>query len=90
MATTSGCSPLVRTAPIRTSSRPSSPMGCQARISGTWSAAAKTRVLDPWRCLAPSAVQKIGTYVALGQGDDRSVREWLSGDLQERMRLLNG
>lgn len=55
-----------------------------------WSAAAKTRVLDPWRCLSPSAVQKIGTYVALGQGSDRSVREWLSGDLKERMRLLNG
>jgi UDPglucose 6-dehydrogenase len=55
-----------------------------------WSAAAKTRVLDPWRCLAPAAVQKIGTYVALGQGNDRSVRDWLSGDLKERMRLLNG
>jgi UDPglucose 6-dehydrogenase len=55
-----------------------------------WSAAAKTRVLDPWRCLAPAAVQKIGTYVALGQGSDHSVREWLSGDLKERMRLLNG
>ena len=55
-----------------------------------WSAAAKTRVLDPWRCLAPAAVQKIGTYVALGQGNDRSVRDWLSGELSERMRLLNG
>jgi UDPglucose 6-dehydrogenase len=55
-----------------------------------WSAAAKTRVLDPWRCLFPAAVQKIGTYVALGQGNDRSVRDWLSGDLKERMRLLNG
>jgi UDPglucose 6-dehydrogenase len=55
-----------------------------------WSAAAKTRVLDPWRCLAPAAVQKIGTYVALGQGNDDSVRQWLSGDLKERMRLLNG
>ena len=55
-----------------------------------WSAAAKTRVLDPWRCLPPAAVQKIGTYVALGQGNDRSVREWLSGGLHERMRLLNG
>jgi UDPglucose 6-dehydrogenase len=60
-------------------------------FSGTdWSAAAKTRVLDPWRCLNPAAVQKIGTYVALGQGNDRSVRDWLSGDLNERMRLLNG
>ena len=55
-----------------------------------WSTAAKTRVLDPWRCLAPAAVQKIGTYVALGHGGDHSVREWLSGDLKERMRLLNG
>ena len=55
-----------------------------------WSAAANTRVLDPWRCLAPAAVQKIGTYVALGQGGDHSVREWLSGDLRERLRLLNG
>lgn len=55
-----------------------------------WSAAAKTRVLDPWRCLTPAAVQEIGTYVALGQGNDRSVREWVSGELKERMRLLNG
>lgn len=55
-----------------------------------WSAAAKTRVLDPWRCLIPAAMQKIGTYVALGQGGDHSVGEWLSGDLKERMRLLNG
>lgn len=55
-----------------------------------WSTATKTRVLDPWRCLTPAAVEKIGTYVALGQGNDRSVREWLSGDLKERMRLLNG
>ena len=55
-----------------------------------WSAAANTRVLDPWRCLAPAAVEKIGTYVALGQGGDNSVRDWLTGDLQERMRLLNG
>ena len=55
-----------------------------------WSAAAATRVLDPWRCLPQAAVQKIGTYVALGQGDDRSVRDWLSGELSERMRLLNG
>jgi UDPglucose 6-dehydrogenase len=55
-----------------------------------WSAAAKTRVLDPWRCLAPAAVHKIGTYVALGQGGDHSVREWLSGELKERIRLLNG
>jgi UDPglucose 6-dehydrogenase len=55
-----------------------------------WSAAANTRVLDPWRCLAPAAVSKIGTYVALGQGNDRSVHEWLSGELSERMRLLNG
>lgn len=55
-----------------------------------WLAAAKTRVLDPWRCLAPAAINKIGTYVALGQGNDRSVRDWLSGERSERMRLLNG
>jgi UDPglucose 6-dehydrogenase len=55
-----------------------------------WSAAAKTRVLDPWRCLASSAVERIGNYVPLGQGNDRSVSEWLSGHLKERMRLLNG
>lgn len=54
-----------------------------------WSAAGKTRVLDPWRCLAPEAVVKIGTYTALGRGTDRSVHDWLSGELQERMRLLN-
>jgi UDPglucose 6-dehydrogenase len=54
-----------------------------------WSAAAKTRVLDPWRCLAPADVQKIGKYVALGQGNDQPVREWLSGDLAQRMCLLN-
>ena len=54
-----------------------------------WSAAANTRVLDPWRCLAPTAVEKIGTYVALGQGSDHSVRDWVSGELKERMRLLN-
>jgi UDPglucose 6-dehydrogenase len=54
-----------------------------------WSAAEKTCVLDPWRCLAPAAIQKIGTYKALGQGSDHSVREWLSGELQGRMRLLN-
>ena len=55
-----------------------------------WSAAAKTRVLDPWRCLAPDAVRQIDSYVPLGQGNDRSVGEWLSGHLRERMRLLNG
>jgi UDPglucose 6-dehydrogenase len=54
-----------------------------------WSAAAKTRVLDPWRCLAPEAVKKTATYVALGQGDGRSVRDWLSGELSDHMRLLN-
>lgn len=54
-----------------------------------WSAAAKTRVLDPWRCLAPADVQKIGKYLALGQGNDQPVREWLSGDLERRMCLLN-
>lgn len=54
-----------------------------------WSTAAKTRVLDPWRCLAPADVQKIGKYVALGQGSDQPVREWLSGDLEQRMCLLN-
>lgn len=56
-----------------------------------WSAAAKTCVLDPWRCLASGAAQKIGTYLALGQGGDQSVADWLSqGELKERMRLLNG
>jgi UDPglucose 6-dehydrogenase len=55
-----------------------------------WSVAAHTRLLDPWRCLPPAAVEKIGSYVALGQGNDGSAREWLSGGLQERMRLLNG
>ena len=56
-----------------------------------WSAAAKTCVLDPWRCLAPAAARKIGTYLALGQGGDQSVVDWLSqGELKERMRLLNG
>jgi UDPglucose 6-dehydrogenase len=54
-----------------------------------WSAAAKTRVLDPWRCLTATAIGKIGNYVPLGQGNDRSVRAWLSGELKERMRLLN-
>jgi UDPglucose 6-dehydrogenase len=55
-----------------------------------WTAAAKTRVLDPWRCLDPATVQKIGAYVALGQGGEGSVRDWMSGDMEERMRLLNG
>ena len=55
-----------------------------------WSAAANTRVLDPWRCLSPAAAQKIGTYEALGQGGNHAVRDWLSGELRERMRLLNG
>ena len=55
-----------------------------------WSAAAKTRILDPWRCLTAAAIGRIGTYVPLGQGNDRSVRDWLSGELKERMRLLNG
>ena len=54
-----------------------------------WSAAAGTRVLDPWRCVSAAAIEQIGTYVPLGQGNDRSVRDWLSGDLKERMRLLN-
>ncbi len=58
-------------------------------VSVDWTAAAKTRVLDPWRCLDPAAVSKIGTYVALGQGGDQSVRNWMSGYLEERMRLLN-
>jgi len=52
-----------------------------------WSAAARARVLDPWRCLPKAAIEKIGTYVALGQGSD--VRGWLAGELKERMRLLN-
>lgn len=55
-----------------------------------WSAAAKTRVLDPWRCLSPAAIDQIGIYVPLGQGNDHAVRDWLSGELKERMRLLNG
>lgn len=55
-----------------------------------WSAAEKTRVLDPWRCLTAAAIGKIGTYVPLGQGNDSSVPGWLSGELKERMRLLNG
>jgi len=54
-----------------------------------WSAAARARVLDPWRCLPKAAIEKIGTYVALGQGSDHSVRDWVSGELKERMRLLN-
>src|SRR6516165_1025652 len=52
-----------------------------------WSAAARARVLDPRRCLPKAAIEKIGTYVALGQGSD--VRGWLAGELKERMRLLN-
>jgi len=55
-----------------------------------WSAAAKTRILDPWRCLAAAAIDKIGRYIPLGQGNDRCIREWFSGGLKERMRLLNG
>jgi len=55
-----------------------------------WSAAANTRVLDPWRCLDAGAIAKIGTYVALGQGNQRTVEDWLSGDMRERLRLLNG
>jgi hypothetical protein len=55
-----------------------------------WSAAAKTRVLDPWRCLSPASIPKIGTYVALGQGRDHSAWRWLPSELKERMRLLNG
>ena len=54
-----------------------------------WTAAAHTRVLDPWRCLAPEAVKKIGNYVALGRGKEQPVREWLSGDLEQRVSLLN-
>jgi UDPglucose 6-dehydrogenase len=54
-----------------------------------WTAAAHARVLDPWRCLAPEAVKKIGTYVALGRGKEQPVREWLSGDLEQRVSLLN-
>lgn len=55
-----------------------------------WVAAANTRVLDPWRCLSSAVTDKIGTYVPLGRGNDRAIREWLSGELKERMRLLNG
>ena len=54
-----------------------------------WAAATQTRVLDPWRCLEPAATQKIGTYVALGQGGESSVSDWISTGLNERMRLLN-
>lgn len=64
------------------------PMKEFARID--WTFAAKTRVLDPWRCLDPAAVRKIGTYVALGQGGDQSMPDWLSGGVSERMSLLNG
>jgi UDPglucose 6-dehydrogenase len=55
-----------------------------------WSAAARTRVLDPWRCLSPEAVTKIGAYVALGRGKEQQVHDWLSGDLEQRVGLLNG
>lgn len=56
-----------------------------------WSSAARTRVLDPWRCLSSEAAKKIGTYVALGRGNEHKVvRDWISGDLERRVRLLNG
>ena len=56
-----------------------------------WSAAAKTRVLDPWRCLCPGgSARDWHLRGAWSRQNDRSVRDWLSGELKERMRLLNG
>jgi UDPglucose 6-dehydrogenase len=55
-----------------------------------WSHASERVVLDPWRCLSPAAVERIGTYVPMGRGSGDSLARWLaSPDLSEKFRLLN-
>jgi UDPglucose 6-dehydrogenase len=54
-----------------------------------WSAAAKATVMDPWRCLAPSAVAQVGKYVAMGRGNGEAMRQWRADELGEKLRLLN-
>lgn len=61
----------------------------QELASVDWSAGAEVRVLDPWRCLPASAIGRLGAYVALGRGNDRPIRQWLSDELNGRLRLLN-
>ncbi|MBV8600150.1 MAG: hypothetical protein JO359_01160, partial [Candidatus Eremiobacteraeota bacterium] len=54
-----------------------------------WSSASATTVLDPWRCLSPEAVSKIGKYVAMGRGNGGAVKEWRSEEFASKLGLLN-
>ena len=54
-----------------------------------WSAGCDTTVFDPWRCLSPAAILRVGDYVAMGRGPDASTPEWDSKTFADRMRLLN-
>ncbi len=54
-----------------------------------WSAAASTTVMDPWRCLSPEAIGKVGKYVAMGRGNGEAMRLWRADELREKLRLLN-
>lgn len=54
-----------------------------------WTAAEKTTVMDPWRCLSPDAIAKVGKYVAMGRGNGEAMRTWLADDFREKLKLLN-
>ena len=54
-----------------------------------WAAASKAIVMDPWRCLSPAAIAKVGKYVAMGHGNGEAMRLWKADELGEKLRLLN-
>jgi len=55
-----------------------------------WHAAAKTTVVDGWRCLSPAAIAACGTYVALGRGPKAPVGPWIHHVAGDYFDLLTG
>lgn len=54
-----------------------------------WSAAVRSIVMDPWRCLSSASAAKVGKYVAMGHGNGEAMRQWKAKELAEKLRLLN-
>ena len=53
-----------------------------------WSAAARSTVVDSWRCLPDHIAATLPNYMPLGQGPARPLTQWLDAALGHRLDLL--
>jgi len=53
-----------------------------------WSAAARTTIIDGWRCLPRAAMEACAKYVALGRGPAGAVAPWISRTVGDYFDLL--